>query len=348
MSLTSKPLISVLMPVYNSESTVRQAIESILNQSFCDFELVIIDDCSTDRTKEIILSFNDQRIKFIENSENLKLAACLNKGMKAAQGKYIARMDGDDISLKHRLKKQLNFLEKNPEISLCGSWIKHFGDSQVLQTYPLSDEEIKIQLLFNSALAHPSVMFRREIFIEKNLFYAEDFPVAQDYELWVRGMDVIKFSNLKEILLLYRSHKKQHTKLIEETKNQKTARIKSILLNKLNVFPTKEELELHNLISDRKYIYDEKFLIHVQNWLEKLVEHNRSSKVFNHECFKKYLAQTWLTACKDMAKYGLDTLPVYNKSVLGGYNKLSLTDYAKYCSIILAGKSGFYKRKNNG
>ena len=119
--------VTVLMPVYNGEMYLREAIDSILHQTFTDFEFLIINDGSTDNSETIILSYDDSRIRYEKNDSNLKLIATLNKGIELAKGKYIVRMDADDISIPDRIEKQVAFLEKNPDVGICGSWFTAFG-----------------------------------------------------------------------------------------------------------------------------------------------------------------------------------------------------------------------------
>src|ERR1017187_7276972 len=124
----NSPYITVLMPVYNAAPFLREAIDSILNQTFKNFELLIINDGSTDNCEEIILTYKDPRIRYIKNETNIKLISTLNKGIKLSKGKYIVRMDADDISFPDRIEKQVNYMETNPAIALCGTWFSSFGD----------------------------------------------------------------------------------------------------------------------------------------------------------------------------------------------------------------------------
>lgn len=166
--MNKNPKVTVLMPVYNGEEYLREAIESILFQSFGNFEFLIIDDGSTDDSINIIASYTDPRIRVITNGENIGIARALNKGIELARGKYIARMDSDDISLPKRFEKQVDFLDKNPEIGIVGSWIKTFGGRKtIILAHPCNPEMVRIFFLFDSPLAHPTVMMRRE-FLKKN------------------------------------------------------------------------------------------------------------------------------------------------------------------------------------
>ena len=198
------PQISVLLSTYNDEKYINECIDSVLNQSFRDFEFVIIDDGSTDRTYDIISAINDPRI-VIFRKENTGLIDSLNFGVSKCRGEYIARIDGDDICHVDRLKLQIEFLINNLEYSICGSntiYIDGDGAEFGLHKYPISDEMIKTYMLFGSPLSHPAVMTRREVMVDNP--YSHDYPVAEDYELWVRLSSRYKFFNIDKPLLYYR------------------------------------------------------------------------------------------------------------------------------------------------
>src|SRR5215203_3648445 len=186
------PLISVVMPIYNNEQYVGLAIESILNQTFRDFEFLIFNDGSTDRSQEIICSFNDSRIKAFDYSINTGYVTHLNHGIEIATGKYIARMDADDISLPDRFERQIKILENNPEIGLCGAWIQEFDitlipkDKGKIYRYASNHDAICVKLMRHNSFAHPVVMMRRNVLIDHNLRYEKEYVPSEDYQLWVK------------------------------------------------------------------------------------------------------------------------------------------------------------------
>lgn len=197
--------ISVLMPVYNTkESFLKEAIESILNQTEKDFEFIIINDGSTINVEDIILSCKDSRIKYVLNENNLGLIKTLNKGLGLAKGEYIARMDADDISLPDRLEKQLLFMESNPDTDILGTWFKCFPRKRVIES-PLNDKDIKQTLLVSSnMLGHPTIMFRTSTVKKLNILYDEKANYVEDYALWLSLIDKVNFACVPEILLNYR------------------------------------------------------------------------------------------------------------------------------------------------
>jgi glycosyltransferase involved in cell wall biosynthesis len=205
------PMLSVILPVYNAEKYIAKAVDSILTQTYTNFELLIIDDGSTDNSLSILLHYKnrDARIHLISR-ENRGLVATLNEGIEFARGEWIARMDADDISLPHRFERQLQWLEQIGA-DICGSWIRFFGTSdQRTVTYGQTDEAVKMELLFCSPFAHPTVMMKTALV--KKLRYDKAWDKAEDYDLWERVARAgWKMTNVPEVLLLHRQHASQIT-----------------------------------------------------------------------------------------------------------------------------------------
>lgn len=200
------PVISVVMSVYNGEKYLRESINSILSQTYRDFEFIIIDDCSTDSSVAIIEGYDDNRIKLIRNEKNMRLPASLNKGIRIASGKYIARMDADDISNSDRFARQVAYLDSHPDVVALGSSLQAIdedGCDLYVHNAPRGNKLDKYYLM-PSPMAHPTVMMRRDVIVNNNLFYDEQYSSAQDYDLWLRIIKKFKIDNLPDILLRYR------------------------------------------------------------------------------------------------------------------------------------------------
>ncbi len=218
--------VSVIMPVYNTkEEYLREAIESILNQTFADFEFIIINDGSTNNAEDVILSYKDERIKYIKQ-ENQGIPKTRNKGFKMATGEYIALVDSDDISLPERFEKQVKYLDENKKISVLGSCFEIFPEYSIV-THPKTPKIL--DFLKGCYIAQPTVMLRKSDFDKYNLRYNEDFKVAQDYELWSRAVRVLNFENLQEVLLKYRWHESNNSKINPELIKNDTSVKNSIL-----------------------------------------------------------------------------------------------------------------------
>lgn len=236
-------LISVVMPVYNGEKYLKESIESILNQSYKNFEFIIIDDASTDDSLKIIKKYakKDKRIKLLQNKTNLKEPKSRNRGFAIARGKYISIMDADDISLSNRFELQLRAFKNDKNLSVCGGAIDIIDDQGFIigkRSYPKTTEEIKRTLSIRSPFANPSVMFKKLI-LKKVGFYDETFFSSNDYDFWFRVINKgYRTKNLEKPLIKYRIHKQQskYTVLKDELKNTIKIQFKNLLYRKKYLF----------------------------------------------------------------------------------------------------------------
>lgn len=205
------PRVSVLMPAHNAEQYIRESIESILSQTFRDFELLVLDDGSTDSTAVVARSYLDERLKLITNEANLGIIGTLNRGLNAARGEYVARMDADDVSAPDRFAKQVAFLDQHPDVAVVGTWfrfINHTGRQLLGCEPPYRPDDVRNALLFQNCIAHPSVMFRRSVVLATN-GYDPSALYAEDYALWLSISERHDIANLPEYLLMYRVHPNQ-------------------------------------------------------------------------------------------------------------------------------------------
>lgn len=230
------PLISVVMPTYNCKRFLRDAIESILNQTFQDFEFLIIDDDSTDGTETILRDYSkkDSRLR-VYRHEREGLIASLNRGCHLAEGRFIARMDSDDISLPHRLEHQVRYMEEHPEIGVLGTWIRIIDESsRPRRTVRLITDPkmLGLYLYMENCICHPTVMMRRDI-IEPLGFYDSNAIHAEDYDLWGRVSHKNQIANLPEVLLDYRIWNGGVTSNNLEMRNQIDIAIRQTMITKL-------------------------------------------------------------------------------------------------------------------
>jgi len=201
------PQISVIMPIYNSVKHLRESIDSVIAQTFTDWELLAINENgSEDGSAEMILEYQkrDPRIRLVQNDERLGLAESLNKGFRMARGKYLARIDADDLAYPQRFEKQFRFMEEHPEIGICGSYQHHFGTGvDWVHKPPTRPEDMKVALMFGCNLCHSTLMLRRDTVITHQLFYDNSY-LAEDFELWTRAILVTEIANIPEVLGEYR------------------------------------------------------------------------------------------------------------------------------------------------
>ena len=235
--MKKEPLVTVLMSVYNGEKFLCEAIESILNQSFEDFEFLIINDGSIDASREIILRYDDPRINLVDNYKNLGLIRSLNKGISLAKGKYIARMDADDISMPGRLEKQVEFMDANEQVAVCGARgiLINENGQKVGDIAPnaYTSEEIDARILIMNQFIHPAVMLRKKCILDIG-GYNKKANYAEDYRMWV---DLLinnhKLYNLKSVLIKYRIHEESVSVKKREKQEDSACKIIQYGLKKL-------------------------------------------------------------------------------------------------------------------
>lgn len=224
MDTTLTPKVSILLPVYNTELYIKEAIQGVLAQTFTNYEFLIIDDGSTDTSQELIQSFNDKRIIFIKHEKNQGLIATLNEGVMRAKGVYVARIDADDIWTSiQKLEKQVMYLDNHPECVVVGTWANTINETgQITGTIrnPIHDNSIRQLLLIKNYLIHPSTLFRKESCVKAGVFHSDE-KYVEDYGLWLRMGMLGTFANIPEYLMSYRIHKKSITqsKNKEQIKN---------------------------------------------------------------------------------------------------------------------------------
>lgn len=199
--------ISVLIPVYNSERTIRTTIDSVLGQTFPDFELLLLDDGSVDKSPEIIKSYMDIRVKYIPCPHDF--IKTLNYGIDIAQGKYIALLDHDDLMLPHRLKVQYEYMEDNPNIAVCGGYMHSFGMYSHLMKVPLKHLDIIKTMIIHCPMMNPTAFIRRSVLLKNNLRYSDGYSFAADFKLWSDIAQIGEMANIPEVFTLYRTYPEQ-------------------------------------------------------------------------------------------------------------------------------------------
>jgi len=320
----NNPIVTVLLPVYNAERYIALAVESILKQSFRDFELLIINDGSTDNSLEIIRSFKDERIRLVTNESNQKLIATLNKGIQLARGKYIARMDADDISLPERLQKQVDFMESHPEVGVCGAWFEPLELPGKAVKYPERDENIRIMMLYQTPFCHPVVMLRKEVLAQQNIFFSPDFIHGEDYEMWVRLSSVTQFANIPEVLLRYRSHESSVSASYPSIQKAKTYAVVRMVFEKTGLNVSDSEIELFRDIVHAKFKVDKDFIQQGETLLLKLLEANKRTHYQPVAELQQFVSEKWFHLCYNTTSLGAWMYALYFNSALSKYQKMNL------------------------
>ncbi|KKH47433.1 hypothetical protein EO93_01275 [Methanosarcina sp. 1.H.A.2.2] len=317
------------MPVYKGDEYLSEAVDSILNQTFSDFEFIIICDDPTDETHHIFDKYqqNDSRI-MVYYQERQGLVNSLNKGISLARGEYIARMDADDISLSTRFEKQVEFMDKNLEIGICGTWVKTIGDSSgSVWNNPCDHDTIKSRMLFESVIAHPSIILRKDIFLSNNLAYRQDETYAEDYGLWVRAIKKLKFANIPEILLHYRVHNSTSNKYKQK---EISNRVRLSQVRELGISPTNVEIEIHEALSCYRFDVNDDFISNAKSWLQKLQNANFSMKIYPEPAFSNVLAnRCWYLICYNFRYLGLGSWNCFHNPKLSQSVNLSYVQKAR-------------------
>lgn len=305
--------ISVLMPAYNAANYIAEAINSILNQTFTNFELIIVNDGSTDNSHEIISSFNDSRIKYFQNDGNKGLAFVRNKLIELSGCKYIAFLDSDDIAENNRLEVEYNFLKSNVHIALVSSSVKsldeHGHQDFKSWKFDLNEMQLKTHLLFYNPIVTSTVMFNKDI-LPKEIF-RDDYPPCEDYDLWTRMLQKSKGVVLPKILATYRLHKSSVSKRkADESINNKN----KVILNQLEYYfinqYSKEEETLHLSLAEFSLKNKTEDLPALQKWIQKLISLNKQYQHFEEQILKQVLYERILKKFLRLQNYNYSVFQI--------------------------------------
>lgn len=321
------PKITVIMPVYNGELFLEEAIDSVLNQTFKDFILLIINDASTDGTQKIINKYSniDKRISYFKNDINLGIAKSRNIAIDSTKTELIAFLDADDKIVSTRFEKQIHFLKNNPKIGVCGSWYTYFGNKSKVIDHNESHEEIKIDLLSHCSIQNSSVMLRKSIL--GDLRFDEDMIVAEDYSLWSQLIAKTKFHNIQESLVFYRWHEKNISKTERDKFETSQFIIRARQLENIGIFANDPNLKhFVNAVSLKRNESAESVIKTVKaSYL--LKANNKSYNYFNQELFEAHIDNTIIRTMRNAINYDKNFYK-FIKEESGYFNKLPKLDIA--------------------
>ena len=279
------------MPVFNGEKYLKEAIDSILSQTYKEFDLYIINDGSSDRSEQIILNYIDPRIKYVKNEVNLKLTPTLNRALDMIEHEYIVRMDADDIALPDRIKLQVEYMDKNPEVVVCGGQVKYFGQIERESSFPLEHDTIKAHLVFESSLAHPAVIIRNGMLKKNSIYYDPQHLHLEDYELWTRLSKLGKMANLPVVVLRYRLEGQNISLGNFATKKERIEPIYKKNLEELGIEPSPQNLLLHSeLAGHAEELHAPKVL---REYIADLLHANEKTGVYPQAAFEKLMKKKW-------------------------------------------------------
>ena len=311
------PLITILMPVHNGAPHLAEAMDSMLRQSLGDFEYLVVDDASTDSSAAIIEGYKDPRIRLIRSPNRLKLSGALNLGLDHARGRYVARMDADDISLPRRLEIQTRFLERHPDVGLCGTWIRSFGGTarRVLER-PVRHETIRAFTLFDCPFAHPTVMMRREWIEQHHLRFDGSYFPTEDFEFWTRALNHMQAANIPEVLLHYRVHGQSLTGSDWSTMDEQALRVIATQLDRIGLEASPDELRFHRQLAMGRLSMTLPLLDQAEAWLIRIGRANQQARFLDAAALAGVLGEVWGRACLHTARQGFQVARRCSRSPL--------------------------------
>ena len=312
------PSLTVLMPVYNGGEFLRGAVESILGQTYSNFEFLIVDDGSTDESLEICRGFRDPRIRLEENGRNLGLIATLNRGLDLAEGDYIARMDSDDVSFPARLARQVQFMEDNPDVGICGTWYERVsGQGRTLMQPPAEDRMIRFLLIFDTVFAHSTIMLRRQFLEAYRLRYAPGYKYAEDFEFWTRCSRYTRLANIPETLLRYHFHAGNTSNRFRAGQVEAADRVRCRYLSDLGLTPTESEYRIHTDLIQFRLAGNLADLQAAGEWLTVLGGAARKTLGIPERVIHRELGRYWYGACAAQADRGMEVVRMFNAYAIG-------------------------------
>ncbi len=323
--------ITVIMPVYNGEKYLAEAINSVLNQTFTDFTLLVLNDNSTDSTAKILEGFKkqDSRVQVITKETNVGPANLRNEGIEKANTKFIALLDADDIALPTRFEKQLKVLKENPEIGVCGTWFTIFGDKkEKTLKHAINHDDLKVQFLKSCGIGNPTVMFKKAVL--GDLKFEHKYVPAEDYGLWSQLIAQTKFHNIPESLLKYRWHTNNisQTKIENLRKSNFLIRVKQ--LEHIGIKATDEKIKYYvNAVALKKKqcIEDVITTIEAANHIK---NNNKKYNYYKQDILENHIDTVIIRTIRNAAHYNLSFYN-YLKKESGYFSKISLIDKTLIC-----------------
>ncbi|MCB9170786.1 MAG: glycosyltransferase family 2 protein [Flavobacteriales bacterium] len=296
--------VSVLIPVFNKATFVKEAVRSVLDGSWKDLEVVAVDDASTDDSLRILEDIGDRRIRIVRHASNLGPAAAANTGIAAARGEYIVRLDADDIAVPERIARQVAFMDAHPDVGASGGWLQLFGDREVTWKFPLSDDDARAGLLFGVPVSQGASIMRREVLERHGLRYDPAWPrVGEDWLFWARLASVGRIANLDEPMTLYRRGANNITRGGDRIANHRE--ILRLLFPLVGLHPTPEQIDTH--LMALTYFHeppDAQAVRRLRAWFDHLLWLNARQGLFPQAAFARTVGTMWDRVYHYLPRYG--------------------------------------------
>ena len=316
------PRVTILMPVHNGAPYLREAVDSILAQTFRDFEFLIVDDASDDDSVAIVQSIRDPRIRLIREDRRLHLSGALNLGLQEGAGALIARMDADDICLPRRIEEQVAHMDAHPRLGICGTWVEKIGDGKsAIERYPTGPEKVRAHTLFNTPFAHPTVMLRRALFQKHNLSYDTEYYPTEDFELWERALRRFPGDNPPRVLLKYRVHGQSLTGSDWTEMDRQASRVTARQLANLGFDVTDEVARFHRQVATATVEPSLADVRRAEGWLKSILAANGARGVFDRDALAEVVGDIWLKTCMHATELGWWLVGKYAASGLSRHKR---------------------------
>jgi glycosyltransferase involved in cell wall biosynthesis len=319
-----KPELSIVMPFYNTEKYIGDAVQSLLAQTYDNFELILVDDASTDGSAEVVKSLNDSRIKLLKNEINRGIVFSRNQGMKAAVGRFIAPFDSDDLARTDKFEKQIRFLKNNPDFGMVGSWARLIDEDGNLlkKTWKLTQSPARIPafLLFKNLFVQSAVVMKREVVPEN--FYEDGFDLVEDYKMWIDISRIRKTCNYPDYLMFYRVHQSSATNKTGNKLLSQDARIYKYLFKPLEIDLDERMTNLLLLLKNDQIIGEEHILKEMEDFFGTILSQNQKLNIYSQIDLVKVVFDRWLKACYKSRQMKFGMLKIFlNSRVLKTYLK---------------------------
>lgn len=330
------PKVTVLLPVHNAAKFLGESIPSILGQTFEDFELLVMDDGSTDTGIDIVRGFADPRIRLEHNPSNLGIATTLNRGLDMARGDYIARMDADDRACPERLAQQVEHLDRYPNIGVLGSWVRLFGDQpSVVERHPVGADAVLAGLVFDNPLFHPSVMMRRSVLVKHGLRYDPVFSRTEDYELWSRASRYCGLDNLPHALVEMRAHGGNITATTQDTMTQQTITLLQGHLDSIGITADNSQAAWHHHVGRGRRLGDLDEVARAEAWISAVARSGIESGFCSSPGMATAAGMVWFRLCRNCGNLGPSIWWTWRRSRLSEGYKPPVDEYSRWLLSIV-------------
>ncbi len=299
--MNNTPKISVIMALYNGEKYVKQAIESILHQTFQDFEILVVDDASTDESFKAVQAIHDERIVLLRNEVNSGPSYSRNRAIREAKGDFLAILDADDVAMPERLEMQYEYMQKHDDVDAVGAYIREVdSEGKPLRAvrFPISPDELKASFFFRCSIVHSAAFIRRSFFIANNLFYDDSYTSSQDFEMWSRLIYVGKVATVGDYLVDYRISQGQISTARMEEQRANAAFVYGNMMREMGIAEAERNMEAHLVLITQVSLADSELTVKdVENWCVCLKKQNEKRGLIDRKAFQDELLMRFLRFC---------------------------------------------------